>query len=60
MFGWLKRDPIEKLDKQYKAKLQEAMEAQRNGNIRLYADLTHEAESISKSIETLKTEARKS
>ena len=46
MFGWLKSDPIEKLDKQYRAKLQEAMQAQRNGDMRLYAQLTEEAEVI--------------
>ena len=54
MFGWLKSDPIENLEKQYKAKLKEAMETQRNGNIRRYSELTQEAESILESIDALK------
>ncbi|MGK0440336.1 MAG: hypothetical protein ACJA0N_000122 [Pseudohongiellaceae bacterium] len=60
MFGWLKSDPVEKLNKQYQAKLTEAMESQRNGKIRRYAELTQEAESIRESMETLKTEREKS
>jgi molybdenum-dependent DNA-binding transcriptional regulator ModE len=59
MFGWLKSDPIEKLDKQYQAKLKEAMETQRNGNIQRYAELTQEAESILESIDALKAEVQK-
>ena len=60
MFGWLKSDPIKKLDKQYQDKLKEAMETQRNGNIRRYAELTQEAESIRESMETLKAKTQKS
>ncbi|MGB0238342.1 MAG: DUF6435 family protein [Cycloclasticus pugetii] len=60
MFGWLKPDPVKKLDKQYQAKLKEAMETQRNGNIRRYAELTQEAESIRESMEAIKAEAQKS
>ena len=60
MFGWFKSDPIEKLDRQYKAKLKEAMETQRNGNMRLYAELTQQAEAIREPMETLMAEAKKS
>lgn len=60
MFGWLKSDPVKKLDKEYHAKLREAMETQRNGNIRRYAELTEEAEAIRKSIEEIKTYTQKS
>jgi len=60
MFGWLNPDPVKKLDKQYQAKLKEAMETQRNGNIRRYAELTQEAESIRESMEAIKAEAQKS
>lgn len=60
MLVWLKPDPVKKLDKQYQAKLKEAMETQRNGNIRRYAELTQEAESIRESMETIKAEAQKS
>ena len=55
MFKWLREYPLKKLDKQYQAKLKEAMESQRNGNIRRYAELTQEAELIRDSITALKT-----
>lgn len=57
MFGWFKKDPIAKLDKQYKAKLQEAMNMQRNGKIREYSFLTAEAEEIRAKMEALKAES---
>ena len=44
MFGWLKSDPVKKLRKAYDQKLEQAMHAQRNGDMRLYADLTAESE----------------
>ncbi len=50
MFSIFKRDPIKKLDKAYEAKLEEAMLAQRNGDIKSYAALTSEAENIKKDI----------
>lgn len=46
MFGWFKKDPVETLNKEYQLILKQAMESQRNGNIRLYAELTEKAESI--------------
>ena len=46
MFGFLKRDPVKKLRKQYLAKLEAAMNAQRNGKIRDYSFLTAEAEAL--------------
>lgn len=46
MFGWFKKDPLETLNKEYQLVLKQAMESQRNGNIRLYAELTEKAESI--------------
>jgi hypothetical protein len=59
MFGWLKSDPTEKLNKKSHAKLKEAMESQRNGDIRLYAELTEEAESILDSMVELKNKSGK-
>jgi hypothetical protein len=53
MFGWLKADPKKKLNKAYLAKLEEAMLAQRNGKIRIYSELTAEAEELQKQIELL-------
>jgi hypothetical protein len=53
MFGFLKSDPSKKLRKQYDAKLTQALQAQRNGDIRGYATLTEEAQAIWKQLETL-------
>ena len=44
MFGFLKTDPQKKLDQEYKALLEQAMQAQRSGDIRKYSELTEMAE----------------
>ena len=46
MFGRFKPDPTQKLQKQYLIKLEQAMHAQRNGDIRLHGELTAQAEEI--------------
>jgi len=46
MFGLFKRDPVKKLREQYDAKAEQAMLAQRKGDMRLFADLTAEAEEL--------------
>lgn len=56
MFSFLKSDPSKKLNKLYDAKLEQAMQAQRNGDIRNYSQLTFEAEAINKQIEALEKE----
>lgn len=53
MFGLFKSDPTKKLRKQYDAKLEQAMLAQRKGDIKTYSMLTSEAEGIWKQIESL-------
>ena len=50
MFSFFKKDPTKKLNKLYDRKLEEAMLAQRNGNIRAYAMITVEAEKIREQI----------
>lgn len=60
MFGFLKPDPARKLRKQYDAKLDQALQAQRSGNIRAYSELTTEAEAIWKSLEPLEKEKQAS
>ena len=42
MFSFLKPDPIKKLRKEYDAKLEQGMQAQRKGDIKSYAILTDE------------------
>ncbi len=59
MFSWLKPDPEKKLRKRYDAKLEQAMHAQRNGDMRLFADLTEESEAIWQQITELKNSKNK-
>lgn len=58
MFGFFKTDPAKKLRKQYNAKLDQALSAQRNGDIRGYAELTAEAEALWKELEPLEKAQR--
>ena len=53
MFSFFKSDPIKKLKKQYEAKMTEATNAQRSGDIQKYALLTAESEKIWVEIESL-------
>ncbi|MDA9316255.1 DUF6435 family protein [Pseudomonadales bacterium] len=57
MFSFLKADPLKKLNKAYQKKLGEALQAQRNGNIRGYSLLTEEAEAIWVEIQALTPKA---
>ncbi len=60
MFNWFKRDPLKTLRKQYSAKLEEAMQAQRNGDIRSYAMLSEEAAALWAQLEPLEKNAAQS
>ena len=53
MFGLFKSDPTKKMRKQYDVKLEQAMLAQRKGDIKSYSMLTAEAEALWKEIEAL-------
>lgn len=57
MFGLLKRDPVKKLRKAYDQKLEQAMLAQRKGDMRLFADLTEESEKLWQQIEQLQAKS---
>jgi hypothetical protein len=46
MFGLFKSNPSKKLRKTYDMKLEQAMHAQRKGDIKTYSMLTAEAEKI--------------
>jgi hypothetical protein len=50
MLSIFKRDPVKKLKKAYMQKLEQAMNAQRNGDIRAYSAITQEAEILHKEI----------
>ena len=54
MFGIFKKDPIKDLQKKYQKKLEDAMNAQRNGDIKGYSFLTAEAYAMNKKLEELK------
>ena len=53
MFGLFKSNPIKKLRNQYDTALQNEMQAQRHGDIRLYAELSTEADKIYQEIKRL-------
>jgi hypothetical protein len=53
MFGLFKSNPTKKLRKTYDMKLEQAMHAQRKGDIKTYSMITAEAESIWTEIETI-------
>lgn len=50
MFSIFKKDPTKKLNKQLSIKLEQAMQAQRKGDIRTYSQLSFEAQEIDKKI----------
>ncbi|MFT2112545.1 DUF6435 family protein [Marinomonas sp. 2405UD68-3] len=50
MFSIFKPNPIKKLKKLHDVKLEQAMQAQRKGDIRGYSQLTFEADEIHKEI----------
>lgn len=53
MFGFFKKDPKKALEQQYRKLMEEAMQIQRTGDLRAYADKIAEAEEIAKQIEAL-------
>jgi len=57
MFKLFQTDPKKKLEKQVARKLEEARDAQRGGNMPLFATLTAEAEEIGERLDALKREA---
>ena len=56
MFKWLKPDPVKALEKEHDKKFELAFQAQRNGKIELYGQLTKECDDIQKKIQSIKAE----
>ena len=54
MFNLFKKNPLKALEKEYAKKLEDAMNAQRNGKMDVFAKLSTEAEEIGKKIDELK------
>lgn len=57
MFGLFKKDPLKALTKKYAELTEDAMHAQRRGDIEGYSKLTSEAEALYKEIEDLKAKS---
>jgi hypothetical protein len=53
MFAFIKSDPTKKLKKRHSLLLEQAMQAQRKGDIRIYSQLTAEAEKVLDEIKNL-------
>lgn len=53
MLGFLKSNPLKKLQKQYETLLVKGVEAQRNGNIELFSKISKEADQVLKEIERI-------
>ncbi len=53
MFKWLKADPVKRLRKQYVQKSEKAMQAQRNGDMALFATLSQECDILWRKVEAL-------
>jgi hypothetical protein len=54
MLRLFKTDPIAKLEAQYARKLEQARDAQRNGKLPAFADLSAEAEAIGQRLDALR------
>lgn len=54
MFSFFKSDPLKKLRKKKNKLLEEAMQIQRTGDLKLYANKMEEAEALEGEIERLK------
>jgi len=54
MFGFFKKDPVKKMEKEYYAMLEKARDVQRSGDIKEYAKMIGESEELWKKIESMK------
>ncbi|MEM1119855.1 MAG: DUF6435 family protein [Bacteroidota bacterium] len=54
MFGLFKKDPTKKLEKEYEQIMAKARDVQRSGDLRAYAALIEESETILAKIEKIK------
>ncbi len=53
MFGLFKKDPLEQLNKKYRALLEDGQQLQRNGDIEGYSRVSSEADKVLKEIEAI-------
>jgi hypothetical protein len=57
MFGLFKRDPVERLRRDYQKKLEEALSYERNGDLRTSSTLRMEAEALYESLQAAEAES---
>ena len=55
MFGWFKRNPVKKLEKEIAAKRTKAVAIQRSGDLRSYASIIAEIEELEDRLVELNT-----
>lgn len=55
MLNFFKKNPSKKLEKEYNSLLEKARDAQRAGDIKLFATISAQAEEVWTKIETLRT-----
>ena len=53
MFGWFKKDPVAKLQKEIAKKYEQSVQLQRNGDIEGYGRIMKEIEDLEKQLEAL-------
>lgn len=58
MLSLFKKQPTKKLEKQYNRMLEQARDAQRSGDIKLFAELSAKAEEIWQEIEAVRSQAK--
>ena len=54
MFGLFKKDPTKKLEKEYERLMEKARDIQRSGDLKAYAKLIEESETILSKIDALR------
>jgi hypothetical protein len=59
MFNFLKKDPVKKLKTEHDKLSTQAFHAQRNGDIKLYSELSFKAQEIQKQIDQIEAESEK-
>ena len=57
MFGIFKKDPVKKLQEEYRQLLEKAMHVQRSGDLKAYATMMDEAERLANRIEEMRKSA---
>lgn len=59
MLGFGKKDPVAKVRKQYEACMKAAIDLQRKGDIKGFADKSAEADALEKELARLEAEAKR-